>query len=166
MITALAITLVSQFPMNTKVPEFIGSEWFNAEKPITMASRKGKVTLVHFWTFACYNCKNDLPALKRLTSDFKSKDVVTIGIHTPEIEIEKDIEQVKKNISKLGITYPVLIDGDYKNWKAWKNQVWPTLYVLDKEGKLRGGWIGEMNYNNQGGEEKMRKLINQLLAEK
>jgi peroxiredoxin len=170
MITTVALALLTQaqapYPLNTKVPEFIGTQWINVDKPISLASRRGKVTLVHFWTFACYNCKNDLPALKTLTSEFKSKDVLTIGIHTPEIAIEKDVEQVKKNITKLGITYPVLIDGEYKNWNAWKTNMWPTLYVLDKQGRLRGGWKGEMNYNNQRGEDKMRKLINELLKEK
>jgi thiol-disulfide isomerase/thioredoxin len=166
MIALAALTIVTGLQVNTKAPEFMGDIWLNSEKPISMASRKGKVTLVHFWTFACYNCKNNLPAMARLTAEFKSKEVITVGIHTPEIAIEKDVEQVKKNVVKLGISYPNVIDGEYKNWKAWKTNVWPTLYVVDKQGVIRGGWIGELNYNNQNGEGKMRSLINQLLAEK
>jgi alkyl hydroperoxide reductase subunit AhpC len=146
-------------------PEFIGKEWMNTDKPLKMSDRKGKVTLVYFWTFACYNCKNNLPAIKNLTEAFKKEGVETISIHTPELKEERDVANVKKAIEKNGIKYPVLIDGDFSNWKAWQTNVWPCLYVVDKHNRVRGGWLGELNYNNQGGEEKMMQLIRKLLKE-
>ena len=147
-------------------PEFIGKQWINAEKPLSMAERKGKVTLVYFWTFACYNCKNNLPAVQRLTDDFKKSGVVTISIHTPEIKEERDVANVKKAVEKYNIKYPVLIDGEYLNWKAWGTDMWPCLYVLDKHNKLRGGWKGELNYGGQLGESQIADLITKLLKEK
>jgi len=147
-------------------PEFIGKEWLNLEKPITMASRKGKVTLVHFWTFGCINCKNNLPAIQRLANLYKKEDVEMISIHTPELKEERDLTNVKKAVEKYGIKYPVLIDGDGANWKAWGTDCWPTFFVVDKYNKIRGGWIGELNFNGQNGEGKMQNLVRQLLAEK
>lgn len=166
MTTLLAAALMLQHPMNTRVPELASGEWVNSKEAIKLADRKGKVTFVHFWTFACYNCKNNLPAIKRLTEKFKEDGVVTIGIHTPEIKIEKDPEQVKAHIKKYNIEYPNLIDGEYKNWNAWKVTAWPTLFVVDKRGVLRGGWIGELNFNGQRGEDEIAKLVRQLLTEK
>lgn len=165
----LGLVLVGQQDtlIGKSAPEFIGKEWLNVDKEApTLAGRKGKVTLVHFWTFACYNCKNNLPAVQRLTSKYQKEGVEMISIHTPELKEEKDVTNVKKAVEKYGIKYPVLIDGDLANWKAWKTNCWPTFYVIDKKGIVRGGWIGELNYNNQGGESKMAVLIRQLLEEK
>ena len=147
-------------------PELIGKEWLNAEKPLKLEDRKGKVTLVYFWTFACYNCVNNLPAIKNLSENYKREGVETISIHTPELKEERDVANVKKAVEKYKIKYPVLIDGDSANWKAWDTNVWPCLYVLDKHNRIRGGWRGELNFNNQGGEGKMAQLIRQLLNEK
>lgn len=144
-------------------PEFIGSEWLNAAKPLTMAARKGKVTVIHFWTFACINCKHNLPAIQHIYDKFKNRDVEVISVHTPELAEEKDVDNVKKAVEKYGIKYPVLIDGKYENWKAWKTEYWPTVYIIDKENKVRAGWAGELNFNNQRGEEKMIAYIEQLL---
>ena len=152
-------------PVGKTAPEFIGKEWLNTEKPLTMADRKGKVTLVYFWTFACYNCQNNMPAIRRITEAFKKDGVETISIHTPEIAEEKVVANVKKAIEKRSIKYPVLIDGEYANWKAWGTDVWPCLYVVDKHNIIRGGWLGELNYNNQDGEAKISGLIRQLLKE-
>ncbi len=151
--------------LGKEAPGLIGKEWLNTEKPVKLSDRKGKVTLVYFWTFACSNCKNNMPAIKNLNEAFKKEGLETISIHTPELKEERDIANVKKAIEKNGIKYPVLIDGDYANWKAWQTNVWPCLYVLDKHNRVRGGWQGELNYNNQDGEGKMTLLIKQLLKE-
>ena len=41
-------------------PEFAPGTWINSE-PLTLKSLKGRVVLVDFWTFGCYNCRNTLP---------------------------------------------------------------------------------------------------------
>lgn len=152
--------------MNKPAPEFVGKEWLNVEKPLSMAARKGSVTLIHFWTFACINCKNNLPAIQRLADRYKKEGVELISIHTPELAQERDVANVKKAVEKYGIKYPVLIDGSGANWKAWGTDSWPTLYVVDKYNRIRGGWIGELNYAGHNGEGAMQQLIRELLAEK
>ena len=163
----LATVLLGQHrgPVAKAAPEFVGKEWLNTEKPLTMASRKGHVTLVYFWTFACYNCKNNLSAVGRIATAFKKDGVETISVHTPEMAEERDVANVKKAVTKYGIKYPVLIDGENKNWKAWGTGVWPTIFIIDKQNKIRGGWEGELNYNDQGGEAKISQMIKQLLKE-
>jgi peroxiredoxin len=148
------------------VPSLVGKEWLNADKPITWADRKGKVTIVHFWTFACSNCKNNLGPVKRLLDSFSKEGVEVLSIHTPELPEERSVENVKKAVEKYAIKYPVLIDGEFKNWKAWKVQYWPTVFVVDKKLKVRSGWVGELNYQDGGGEAKIAEVVTQLLAEK
>jgi len=150
----------SKFPT---APELSGTEWLNTKDAETVAKYKGRITLVHFWAFACGNCKNNLPAIQRLTEKFAKQGLVTVGIHTPEIEIEKKVENVQKAIEKHKITYPVLIDGEYKMWKAFGTQWWPTLYIIDQNGKARWYAAGELNYGERKGESEAEKVIESLL---
>jgi thiol-disulfide isomerase/thioredoxin len=154
--------------LNTPAPELVGSQWINIpdHRPLRLADRKGKVTILHFWTLGCINCKHNLPAYNRWASQFANKDVAIIGIHTPETPGEANIANVRAAVRKDGITYPVLVDSDGKNWKRWNQQFWPTVYLIDKHGNLRYRWEGELEYDNQDGIRKMTMLVDTLLNEK
>lgn len=154
-------------PNPNQAPLFAQGEWLNTKdgKPVTLASRKGKPTLVAFWTFACSNCHANFPAYARLLAKYRPKGVEMISIHTPEIEIERDVEEVKKRIAKYKIDYPVLIDNKNENWNRWKVNVWPTLFVVDGEGVARYYWRGELNWKGAGGEAKIGEILDGLLAD-
>jgi alkyl hydroperoxide reductase subunit AhpC len=153
--------------VNHAAPSLTGKAWINAPEgaPLTIAGRHSKVTVVHFWTFACINCRHNLPSYDRWHQQFAARDVAIIGVHTPELEHEKRFANVAAETRKLGIKYPVLFDPDYTNWNRWKQQFWPTVYVIDKKGTVRGAWLGELNYGGQQGEAKMANLIEELLAQ-
>lgn len=148
-------------------PELVGGPWLNTakEQPISLASRRGKVTLVQFWTFGCSNCRANLPAYERLQRRFAKQDVTIIGIHTPEFDAERDPKSVARRVEELGITYPVLIDSKSENWRRWDQQYWPTIYLIDKQGRLRHRWIGELEHNGAGGEAKIARQVEALLNE-
>jgi len=88
-----------------------------------------------------------------------------VGIHTPEGGGEFDVEQVRKKAAEAKFTFPVLIDNDKKNWNAWGNSMWPSVYLVDKKGDLRFWWYGELNWQGQEGEKYLRQRIEELLAE-
>lgn len=154
--------------MDAQPPELQGGIWLNTSNktPVKLASRKGKVTLVHFWTFGCINCKRNLPTYNRWQKQFEKQGVMVIGVHTPETEYERDIKNVEASLKKADITYPVLVDSEGANWNRWGQQIWPTVYLLDKWGHVRYRWIGELEYKNAGGEAKTTKYIEELLKEK
>lgn len=150
----------------TPAPELVGNQWLNtAGKPTRLAERRGKVTVVEFWTFACSNCRANLPAYTRLHRKFAPRGVAVIGVHTPETDAERDPKNVAREVKKLGITYPILLDTNHENWNRWKQQYWPTIYVLDKNGVVRSKWEGELASNGARGEAKIAHDIEQLLAE-
>ena len=146
-------------------PELTGDSWLNLPKgsTLSLASRKGKVTIVHFWTFGCINCKRNLPAYDRWWKRFADKGVVVIGIHTPETEAERDPANVAKKVKGLGIAYPVLLDSEHQNWNRWQQRIWPAIYLINKQGRVRYLWEGELEYQKAGGEAKMTRLIVELL---
>ena len=147
-------------------PEFTSvTGWINSE-PLTMSKLRGKVVLVHFWTHGCYNCVNNYKHYKAWQERYSGKDVVIVGIHTPESPGERKLDQIKEQAAKNGLKFPIAVDNDSSNWKAWNNRYWPTVYVVDRRGRVRYGWEGELNYKGAAGEETVRKYIDKLLTEK
>jgi hypothetical protein len=92
--------------------------------------------------------------------------VTLIGVHTPETEGEKNLDNVRAKLKELDITYPVLVDGDGANWRRWQQQWWPTVYLIDKQGIVRYRWSGELDWKGAGGEAKMAKKIRLLVKER
>lgn len=157
----------SQPSASPVAPELTGDSWLNLPKgsTLSLASRKGKVTIVHFWTFGCINCKRNLPAYDRWWKRFADKGVVVIGIHAPETEAERDPANVARKVKELGISYPVLLDLDHQNWNRWQQHIWPAIYLIDKQARARYLWEGELEYQHAGGEAKMTQHILDLLRE-
>ncbi len=142
-----------------KAPEIIpGGEWINSN-PLLISSLRGKVVLVDFWTYTCINCIRTLPYLKDWNEKYKDKGLVIIGVHSPEFEFEKNLNNLIKAISDYEITYPVVQDNDFSTWRAYSNQYWPAKYLIDKNGEIRYFHFGEGEY------DATEKVIQNLLKD-
>ncbi len=84
---------------------------------------------------------------------------MVIGNHYPEFSYEHDLENLKDAIRRLEIPYAVAQDNQGATWRAYKNRYWPTLYLIDKAGRIRYVHIGE------GGYKETEAAIQALLAE-
>ena len=140
-------------------PELAPGDWINSE-PLKLEHLRGRVVLIEFWTFGCYNCRNTLPFIKDWNHRYREKGLTIIGVHSPEFDEERSVENLRRQISSLGISYPVVTDNDYKTWNAYKVEAWPTIFLLDKRGRIRWMHVGEGSY------DATERLIQQLLAEK
>jgi thiol-disulfide isomerase/thioredoxin len=139
-------------------PEFARGDWINSD-PLTLNKLRGRVVLVEFWTFGCYNCRNTLPAVKEWDARYRDRGLTIVGVHTPETTSEYNIDNVRREVPGLGIKYPVVTDNDYATWKAYGVEAWPTILVVDKQGRVRWLHVGEGRYNETEG------VIRALLAE-
>ena len=139
-------------------PEFAEGIWINSE-PLTLKKLSGHVVLVEFWTFECYNCRNTLPAVKGWDTKYRDRGLTVVGVHTPETDSEYNVNNVRREVPGLGVKYPVVTDNDYKTWKSYNVEAWPTIFVLDKQGRIRWLHVGEGSYDATEG------VIKTLLAE-
>ena len=130
--------------------------WINT-KPLTLAQLRGKVVLVDFWTYSCINCLRTLPHLKAWYAAYHDKGLVIVGVHTPEFAFEHVTSNVQAAVKRLGITYPVLQDNDYRTWDNYANQYWPAEFLIDKQGHVRHTHFGEGEYPQT--EALIRKLL-------
>jgi cytochrome c biogenesis protein CcdA/thiol-disulfide isomerase/thioredoxin len=132
--------------------------WFNS-RPLTAADLKGKVVVIDFWTYSCINCLRSIPYVKAWDERYRKDGLVVIGVHAPEFAFEHDPANVAKAVKDLGIAYPVVMDNDWKLWRALKNNYWPAHYFIDAQGRVRYHHFGEGEYDMS------ERVIRQLLAE-
>jgi thiol-disulfide isomerase/thioredoxin len=142
-----------------KAPPIVeGTLWINSP-PLTLERLRGRVVLLDFWTFSCYNCRNTLPTLKRFDASYRERGLTIVGVQTPEFDSEKRVDTVRQQVRTLGIKYPVVLDNEYVTWRAYGVQAWPTVVIIDRQGRIRYTHIGEGAYDKQ------EKIIKSLLAE-
>jgi len=144
--------------MNSPAPDISSQHWLNSE-PLDWSKLKGKVVLVEFWTFECYNCQHVEPYVKLWYKQFHAQGFEIVAVHSPEFERERNIDNVRDYIKQHGITYPVAIDNEFTIWRRFNNRYWPSLYLVDKHGAVRQHTIGEGNYSF------IENKIQELLAE-
>jgi cytochrome c biogenesis protein CcdA/thiol-disulfide isomerase/thioredoxin len=143
-----------------KAPEFTGIQsWINSN-PLTIASLKGKVVLVDFWTYTCINCIRTLPYVEGWYSEYQKDGLVVIGVEAPEFSYEKIPSNVSAAVKQDGLTYPIAIDGNLATWNAYHNEYWPAEYLIDRSGNVRRQDFGEGEY------DQMEQAIRSLLSEK
>ncbi|WP_339450081.1 cytochrome c biogenesis protein DipZ [Pseudomonas sp. EA_5y_Pfl2_R50] len=133
-------------------------QWLNSPE-LRAESLRGKVVLVDFWTYDCINCQRTLPYVKDWAQKYAKEGLVVIGVHTPEYGYERIIDNVRDQVRKLGISYPVAIDNNYEIWRHFDNQYWPAHYLIDAQGQVRYSHFGEGRYEAQ------EQMIKQLLEE-
>jgi thiol-disulfide isomerase/thioredoxin len=147
----------------TRLPGFAdASGWLNSE-PIAQDDLEGKVVAVQFWTYTCINWLRTFPYFRAWADAYAGTGLVAVGVHTPEFGVEHELENVRRAVGDLGVTYPVAIDNDYAVWEAFSNQYWPALYVSDGTGKIRYEHFGEGAYEKS--EQAIRELLEGELPE-
>ncbi len=140
-------------------PELAGGvAWLNSSGPIKMADLKGKVVLIDFWTLCCINCIHIMPDLAKLEKKYPN-ELVVIGCHSAKFENEKDTKSIRKAVLRYEIAHPVVNDANHAIWDAFDVSSWPTMAVVDAEGKFVGVLSGEGNY------DVLDKIVAELIAE-
>ena len=132
--------------------------WLNTA-PLTAAALRGKVVLVDFWTYTCINWLRTEPYVRAWAEKYRDQGLVVIGVHTPEFSFEHDIDNVRRAVEVMKLSYPIAVDSDYAIWHGFDNHYWPALYFVDAQGRLRHQQFGEGEY------EQAERFIQQLLVE-
>ena len=158
--TSLTLDELTAAPAFTHTVE---DEWLNSA-PLTWKDLHGKVVLVDFWTFGCWNCYRSFPWLKAMEARLAPKGLQVVGVHTPEFEHERVRKNVEAKIEEFGLRHPVMLDNDFSYWRALGNRYWPAFYIFDHEGRLRATFYGETHEGDRQARE-IEATIKDLLME-
>ena len=138
-------TTSSPFPQRFDAPSLDGGKgWLNTKQPLSWRDLRGKVVVIDFWTYCCINCMHVLPDLEYLENKYE-KELVVIGVHSAKFENEQDTSAIRSAIQRYEIKHPVINDADMTVWRKFGARSWPTLVVIDPEGKYIGYLSGEGN---------------------
>lgn len=153
-----ATSATAELPLEGELPSLVGATiWLNSQ-PLTVDELRGKVVLINFWTYTCINWLRQLPYVRAWAKKYKDQGLVVIGVHTPEFEFEKTIDNVRRAVTAMSIDYLIAVDNDYAVWQAFENHYWPALYFIDRQARIRHHQFGE------GGYVQSERVIQQLLS--
>jgi peroxiredoxin len=101
-------------------------------------AQKGKVILLNFWSIHCVPCLQEMPLLQKLQEDYANKDAAIIGICTDPGEAG----YIDSFLKGLGVTYPVLMDTEYKVASLYNIHALPATYIIDQQGMIQYNTTG------------------------
>ena len=148
-------------------PGWNNQSWLNTDRPLTRDGLRGRVVLLNFWVFTCYNCTNTVPSLVDFDRKYRDQGLTVIGIHTPEFPPyagEHDRGNLERALRQYDIRYPNAQDNDSRTWNLYGIRYWPSFVLIDRRGNIRYEGYGEFHLND-GSYRTWENRIKGLLAE-
>jgi thiol-disulfide isomerase/thioredoxin len=152
----------------TPAPQWHNTSWLNSDHALTLGELRGRVVLLNFWVFTCYNCTNTVPSLMDFDKKYRDRGLTVIGIHTPEFPPyagEHDKANVARALEKYAIAYPNAQDNDSRTWNLYGIRFWPSFVLIDKKGNVRYEGAGEFHVDDRNYRVWVQR-IEELLAER
>jgi thiol-disulfide isomerase/thioredoxin len=144
-------------------PKVKAKYWIGA--PQTWDRLRGQVVLLDVWRYACTSCRATVPWVKDVRQRYGGRGLVLVGVHTPAFTFEHEKDKVEAEVRRHGLDYPHLLDDDSAYMKALGAQGWPSMYLVDRCGRVRESQFGEVALKNDPDAARMEAAIETLLAE-
>jgi len=100
---------------------------------VHLSAFRGKYVLVDFWFHNCVFCRKMAPALVKLYADLKPKGFEIVSISIDDKALEQEWRQA---IKEDGATWTELWDHDVTLPPHYGVSGYPTLFLLDKQGRV------------------------------
>ena len=133
-----------------RAPEFPSdATWINSDRPLTLrGDLRGHVVVLDFWTYCCINCLHTLPVLSQIEQHFDTDAVAVVGVHSSKFITERDPYHISMAVQRYHVQHPVVVDAEHDVWQAFAVKAWPTLILVDSEGKVRDEVRGEADFDD------------------
>ena len=116
----------------------------------------GKVVLVNFWAVWCPPCRKEMPSMTRLMTKLSGKPFAILGVNEGESP-----EEIRAFLKQVPVNFPILLDTEGAYLKPWQVFAFPTSYVVDKQGRLRLGLFGSIEWDSPETVNELEKLISE-----
>jgi peroxiredoxin len=124
------------------------------ETSLSLESQRGKVVLLNFWATWCKPCEDEMPAMETLYRALGSQDFELIAI-----SVDDDRQAVEEFTSRVGLTFPVLLDPEKRVSDAYQSYRFPESYLIDREGVLIARYIGPRQWDAPAYVDRIRRLL-------
>jgi peroxiredoxin len=123
-------------------------------RPHRLADYRGSVVLVNFWATWCAPCREEMPSMERLRARMQGRKFVLLAVNVGE-----GARAARAFGEKMGLGFPLLLDGDTKTARAWSARVLPASFVIDPHGRIRYSHFGAIDWMR----DDVRGAIEELL---
>jgi hypothetical protein len=129
------------------VPPFAPSvEWVGGEPPAVERLTAAGPVLVHFFDFAQLNSVRAMPYVVAWSERYRPAGLTTVGVHSPRYPFTTPASAVEAGAARLDISHPVAVDSDFRVWRDYGCDRWPSLFLWGKGGALEWFHFGEGDY--------------------
>lgn len=119
-------------------------EWINTGgRALKLADFRGRVLILDFWTYGCINCIHVIPELAEIERRFPDQ-VSVVGVHSGKFVNERITTNIARACERLGVHHPVVNDRQFRTWREYTVNAWPTLVVVTPTGYVVGNHPGEI----------------------
>lgn len=109
---------------------------------VQLEQMRGRVVLVNFWAVWCPPCRKEMPSMARLAGKLGERPFTILGVN-----IGESPDEIRDFLKQVPVNFPILLDADGANLKPWQVFAFPTSYVVDKQGRLRLGLFGSIEWD-------------------
>jgi thiol-disulfide isomerase/thioredoxin len=129
-------------------------------KSINLSEFKGKVLVINFWASWCEPCRAEFEELIELQKSYGNKGLKVFAINLAEMKPR--ITQFLKGNGLPENAIEILLDRNSTTYKSWKARGIPTTFLIGKNGKVEGVWIGAIeNVDSDEVKSKIESLLRQ-----
>jgi hypothetical protein len=121
--------------------------WINVAT-LRMDQQIGRPVLIEFWDFCRPNSLRTLPYVKAWHERYRGDGLRVIGVHASGFAPSADPDAVRAAVARLGITHPIMVDGEFELWREYENLGWPARYLFNQQGRLFDYHYGEGGYRD------------------
>ena len=159
--------------IGTTPPEWHADQWMNSA-PLTLASLRGSVVLVRWWTAGCPFCSATAPALRAFQREYGERGLKVIGMYHHKEDTPFDPRVYEDTARKYEFTFPLAVDPDWRTLQSWLRDkdgkpvdtgFTSVTFLLDKHGVVRHVHPGGQYVAGDAGHAALVAAIDRLLAE-
>jgi len=142
-------------PVGKAAPDFAAKS--DSGRNVRLSELRGQVVLINFWASWCSPCRQELPLLNKIYTQYRSAGFMLLAVNVDDNRRDADAM-----LKRLNLRFPTLFDGGGKSVaKLYGVDTMPATLVIDRDGRVR--FVHRGYYD--GYERKYEQQVRELLKE-
>jgi thiol-disulfide isomerase/thioredoxin len=104
---------------------------------LDLAAYRGKPVWIVFTGTYCLPCRDEYPLMNGFAVRYAEAGLVVLAVH-----VKEDAATVRPFVESLDVTFPVGLDGDGSQARAWDAVALPVHYWIDAAGIVQDAALG------------------------
>ncbi len=126
----------------------------NSGENLRLSEFRGEVVMINFWASWCAPCRQEMPLLDELYTQYQPLGFTILGVN-----VEEDSTKAKKLLKDLPVNFPVLFDNKSEVSKLYKVVAMPSTVLVDRDGNVRYLHQGYKPGYEEAYQQQVRALI-------